>query len=32
MKYSELLGDCYKISNGVVNNKLGIEITDIGIV
>jgi hypothetical protein len=29
MKYSDILGDCYKISNGITNNKLGTEITDI---
>jgi hypothetical protein len=29
MKYSEILGDCYSISNGIVNNKLGTDITDI---
>jgi hypothetical protein len=29
MKYSDMLGDCYKISNGITNNKLGTEITDI---
>jgi hypothetical protein len=29
MKYSEILGECYSISNGITNNKLGTEITDI---
>jgi hypothetical protein len=29
MKYSDILGDCYKLSNGITNNKLGTEITDI---
>jgi len=29
MKYSEMLGDCYSITNGITNNKLGTEITDI---
>jgi hypothetical protein len=29
MRYSDILGDCYKISNGITNNKLGTEITDI---
>jgi hypothetical protein len=29
MKYSDMLGDCYKLSNGITNNKLGTEITEI---
>jgi hypothetical protein len=29
MKYSDILGDCYKLSNGITNNRLGTEITDI---